>query len=142
MEQEAYGVYYAVTKWNYYLQGSGIIVYNDHKPLQKFLKGKNANNKVNRWCLELVTYNITFEWISCTHNKAAYCLSQLVDVKDTAANSTSLIPMLVTSTPDGPAPHTHSKTHNTAVTTPPTDPKTTSTDDKIKFTSTSHRRSK
>ena len=23
-EQEAYGVYYAVTKWNYYLQGSSI----------------------------------------------------------------------------------------------------------------------
>ena len=47
-EQEACGVYYAVTKWNYYLQGSDIIVCNDHKPLQEFLNGKNAN-KVNRW---------------------------------------------------------------------------------------------
>ena len=45
-EQEAYGVYYAITKWNYYLQGADIIVRNDHKPLSKFLKGKNANNKV------------------------------------------------------------------------------------------------
>ena len=26
MEQEAYGVYYAITKWNYYLQGADIIV--------------------------------------------------------------------------------------------------------------------
>ena len=34
MEQEAYGIYYAVTKWNYYLQGSDIVVYNDHKPLK------------------------------------------------------------------------------------------------------------
>ena len=25
-EQEAYGVYYAITKWNYYLQGADIIV--------------------------------------------------------------------------------------------------------------------
>ena len=25
-EQEAYGVYYAITKWNYYLQGTDIIV--------------------------------------------------------------------------------------------------------------------
>ena len=25
-EQEAYGVYYAITKWNYYLQGPDIIV--------------------------------------------------------------------------------------------------------------------
>ena len=60
-EQEAYGVYYAVTKWNYYLQGADITVRNDHKPLAKFLNGKNANNKVNRWGLELATYNITFE---------------------------------------------------------------------------------
>ena len=39
-EQEAYGVYYTVTKWNYYLQGVDIIVRNDHKPLAKFLNGK------------------------------------------------------------------------------------------------------
>ena len=56
-EQEAYGVYYAITKWNFYLQGVDIIVRNDHKPLTKFLNGKNANNKVNRWGLELATYN-------------------------------------------------------------------------------------
>ena len=39
-EQEAKGVYYTVTKWNYYLQGADIIVRNDHKPLAKFLNGK------------------------------------------------------------------------------------------------------
>ena len=55
MEQEAYGIYYVVTMWNYYLQGSDIAVCNDHKPLQKFLNGKNANNKVDRWSLEVVT---------------------------------------------------------------------------------------
>ena len=77
-EQEAYGVYYAVTKWNYCLQGADIIVRNDHKPLAKFLKGKNANNKVNRWGLELATNNITFEWIPGAKNKAADCLSRLV----------------------------------------------------------------
>ena len=37
---------------------------NDHKLLARFLNGKNANNKVNRWGLELATYNITFKWIS------------------------------------------------------------------------------
>ena len=78
-EQEAYGVYYAVTKWNYYLQGADIIVRNDHKPLAKFLNGKNANNKVNTWGLELATCNITFEWISGANNKAADCLSRLVE---------------------------------------------------------------
>ena len=39
-EQEAYGVYNAITKWNYYLQGVDIIVGNDHKPLTKFLNGE------------------------------------------------------------------------------------------------------
>ena len=32
-KQEAYGVLYAVTKWNYYLQGVDIILRNYHKPL-------------------------------------------------------------------------------------------------------------
>ena len=39
-EQEAYDVYYAVTKWNYYLQSAEIIVHNDHKPLARSLNGK------------------------------------------------------------------------------------------------------
>ena len=73
-KQEAYGIYCAVTKWNYFLQGSEIVVHNEHKPLQKFLNGKNTNNKVKRWSLELATYNITFEWISGACNKAADCL--------------------------------------------------------------------
>ena len=60
-EQEAFGIYYAITKWNYYLQGADIIVRNDHKPLAHFLNLKNTYNKVNRWSLELATYNISFE---------------------------------------------------------------------------------
>ena len=62
-EQEAYILYYIVMKWNYYLQGAEIIEHNDHKPLTQFLNRKNTNNKVNRWGLELATYNITFKWI-------------------------------------------------------------------------------
>ena len=40
---------------------------------------KNANNKVNRWGLELTTYNITLNWISGVKNKAADCHSRLVE---------------------------------------------------------------
>ena len=111
MEQEAFGVYYANTKWNYYLQGSDIIVRNDHKPLAPFLNGKNTNNKVNRWSLELATYNISFEWISGARNKAADCLSGLVTPTSTPIN------MLTTSSNDGPAFHTRSHTQNTLDTT-------------------------
>ena len=69
------------------------------------------------------------------HNKAADCLSQLVNVKDTPAIPTALINMLVTSTQDCPATHNHSKTHNTVNTTP-ADPMTTSTNDKVHATLT------
>ena len=79
-EQEAYGIYFAIKKWNYYLQGADIIVRNDHKPLARFLNGKNENTKINRWGLELASYNITFEWISGARNKAADCLLQLVEL--------------------------------------------------------------
>ena len=104
-EQEAYGVYYAVTKWNNYLQGVDIIVRNDHKPLAKFLNGKNANNKVNRWGLELATYNITFEWISGAKNKAADCLSSLVEQLPATL---TMINMLTVTHTDGPAFNTRS----------------------------------
>ena len=81
-EQEAYGIYFAIKKWNYNLQGADIIVRNDHKPLAWFLNGKNKNTKINRWGLELASYNITFEWISGARNKAADCLSRLVELPE------------------------------------------------------------
>ena len=105
-EQESFGVYYAITKWNYYLQGANIKVRNDHKPLAKVLNEKNANNKVNRWSLELATYNITFEWISGAQNKAADCLSRLVSPTEKTIN------MLTASITDGLAFHTRSHTQN------------------------------
>ena len=107
-EQKAYGVYYGITKWNYYLQGADIIVRNNHKPLTKVLNGKNANNKVNRWGLELATYNITFECISGAKNKAADCLSCLVELPQTTS---ALINLLSVTNSDGPAFNTRCQTH-------------------------------
>ena len=110
-EQEAYGIYYTITKWNYYLQGTDIIVRNDHKPLVQFLNGKITNNKVNRWSLELATYNISFKWISGAKNKAADCHSRLVKSITTSVN------MLTASSTGGPAFHTRSHTQNTSLST-------------------------
>ena len=102
-------MYYAITKWNYYLQGADIIVRNDHKPLAHFLNGKNTNNKVNRWSLELAMYNISFKWISGARNKAADCLSRLVTPTSTSVN------MLTAFSTDGPAFHTRSHTQRPLV---------------------------
>ena len=106
-EQEAYGVYYTITKWNYYLQGANITVKNDDKPLAKFLNGKNANNKVNRWSLDHATYNITFEWISGAKNKAADCLSWLVELPTSTTTTNN---MLTITNTDRPAFNTRSQT--------------------------------
>ena len=105
-KQEAYGVYYAVTKWNYYLQGAEVIIHNDHKPLARFLNGKNTNNKVNRWGLELATYSITFKWISEAKNKAADCLSRLVELPH---DSQASVQMLTATNHDGPTFSTRSR---------------------------------
>ena len=85
-------------------------------PLIWFLKGKNADNKVNSWSLELATYNITFEWISGAKNKAADCLSQLVE----PTSPSPPVHMLSASHSAGP-------TFNTRNCTQTTSPNTTST---------------
>ena len=110
-KQEAYGIYYTITKWNYYLQGADIIVRNDHKPLAHLLNEKTTNNKVNRWSLELATYNISFDWISGARNKAVDCLSRLIPLTSTSIN------MITASRNDGLAFQTRSCTQNTADTT-------------------------
>ena len=84
-----------------------IIVKNDHKPLAKFLNGKNVNNKVNRWSLELAAYNITFKWISGAKNKAANCLSWLVEQLPTTP---ATVNMLTVTHTNGPASNSRSQT--------------------------------
>ena len=55
----------------------------------------------------MATYNITFEWISGAKNKAAYCLSCLVELPQTIS---APINMLSVSNTDGPAFNTRSQT--------------------------------
>ena len=106
-EQKAYGIYYIVTKCNYYPQGAEVIVCNDHTPLARFLNGKNANNKVHRWELEIVTYNISLEWISGAWNKAAECLSWLVELPQ---DRPATVQMLSATNLEGPAFNARSRT--------------------------------
>ena len=105
-KQEAYRVYYAVTKWNCYLQGAKVIVHIDYKPLARFLNRKNTNNKVNRWGLELATYNITLEWVLEAWNKAANCLSTLVELPHIGQATVQMLTM----SDDDPAFNTRSRT--------------------------------
>ena len=58
--------------------------------------------------LELATYNITFEWISGVHNKAANCLFHLGELPQ---DKPVLVNMLSATNTDGPAFNTRSQTH-------------------------------
>ena len=81
--------------------------------------GKTLITKSTDGSLELATYNISFEWISGTRNKAADCLTRLVTPTSTSVN------MLTASSTDGPAFHTRSGTQNTSSTTSTPHPDTT-----------------
>ena len=69
--------------------------------------GKNTNNKVNRWRLELATCNITFEWTSGAHNKAADSLSHAVELPQ---DRPATVNKLSATNLDGPAFNTRSRT--------------------------------
>ena len=68
---------------------------------------KITNNKVSRWSLELATYNITFEWISGAKDKAADCLSWLVELLMTTPATANMLTVTHT---DGHASNTRSCT--------------------------------
>ena len=59
--------------------------------------------------LALETYNITFEWISGAWNKAADCLSRLVELQQ---DRQAAVQMLSATNHDGPAFHTEVELHN------------------------------
>ena len=79
----------------------------------------------------MVTYNITFEWMSGAKNKAADCLSHLVELPMTPS---APINMLSVSNTDGPAFNTRGETQqclapDTSTAQPSITPDTTSTPD-------------
>ena len=73
----------------------------------KISEQENANNKVNRWGLELATYNTTFQWISGAGNKAADCLTHLVEL---FWGEPTTINMFSATHSDGPAFNTRGRT--------------------------------
>ena len=62
---------------------------------------------MNRWGLELATYNIIFEWIWGAQNKAADCLSTPVELPH---DRQACVQMLTVTYFDGPAFNTSSRT--------------------------------
>ena len=127
-EYTACGVFYAVTKWNFYLQGAEVIVHDEYKLLPRFLNEKNTNNKVNRWVLELATHHVTLEWISGAQKKAANYLLQLVELSQ---QKPATVNILSATNLDGTAFNTRSRTAHCTTTEDPTTTPTPLTTDRL-----------
>ena len=76
---------------------------------------------MNYLSLKLAAYDITFEWISGACNKAADCLSRLIEVPEDNAPATSILINTVTASPvDECTTHTWNKP-KPSVEVPPSD---------------------
>ena len=69
-----------VKKLSFNLTDAKITLRSDHLPLKKFLLKNTLNSKVNKWAVELKTFNIKFEHISGIKNMLADTLRRIIKV--------------------------------------------------------------
>ena len=86
---------------------------------EKQRKWSTLELEVNRWVLELATYNITFKRISGAWNKAADCLFRLVKLP---TNGKATIKLLTATNSDGVPFGMRNKTSHQCQTTMDTEP--------------------
>ena len=53
-------------------------MYHDHKPLEKFLKGKTEKNKTSNCIIQLYSYKLNSQYINSTKHVLEDCLFSLV----------------------------------------------------------------
>ena len=75
IEQEAYAIFKAITKWRAFLLGSEFIVYTDHRNLTYILK--HESKKILRWRLALQEFSFLIYHIPGKDNTEADILSRL-----------------------------------------------------------------
>ena len=76
LTKEAYVIYMSIKKLSFYIDTAKITVRSDHLPLKKFLEKNTLNSKVNNWAVELVSQNVTFEYIPGIRNTLSDTLSR------------------------------------------------------------------
>ena len=80
LTKEAFAIYMSVKKLSFYLDQAEILFRSDHLPLKKFLQKNTLNSKVNKWAMELESFNIQFEYIQGSKNVLMDTLSRLIDI--------------------------------------------------------------
>ena len=80
LTKEVYAIYMSIKKLTYYLEDADVTLRSDHLPLKKFLAKNTLNFKVKNWAIEILPFQITFEYIKGIKNTLADTMSQLIDI--------------------------------------------------------------
>ena len=80
LTKEAYAIYMAVKKLNYYLEDADVTLMSDHLPLKRFLQRNTMNTKVNNWAVEISAHRIKFKYIKGIENTLADTMSRLIKI--------------------------------------------------------------
>ena len=80
-ERELLGILLALRKFQYYLMGTHIDIFTDHKPLLGLRRefAPDPYSRIQRWLFELTTRNATLHYVRGEEN-IADALSRLLDV--------------------------------------------------------------
>lgn len=84
VEKEAYAIFYALQKLDYYLHGATFTIKCDHKPLKYLLSSEMKNRKIQMWAIAISSYNCKIEYIKGKENEQADMLSRLDHSEETA----------------------------------------------------------
>ena len=80
IQKELYAVMISLKKYEFYLLGSHVDIFTDHKPLLGLLESKPNNYVLERWIDNLSRYNFTLHFIQGKENKTADYLSRMSNV--------------------------------------------------------------
>ena len=78
--KEAYAIYMAARKLNYYISNSDTTIRSDHMPLRRFLLKNTKNATVYKWAMSIEDYQLKFEYIKGVKNTLADTMSCLVQL--------------------------------------------------------------
>uniref|UniRef100_A0A1I7UR57 RNA-directed DNA polymerase n=1 Tax=Caenorhabditis tropicalis TaxID=1561998 RepID=A0A1I7UR57_9PELO len=73
---EALGMVYALRRFKAIIYGTQVVVYTDHQPLVSLLKGSPLSDRLMRWSLEVIEYNIKIVFVKGKANAVADALSR------------------------------------------------------------------
>ena len=77
IEREAFAIFYALQKLDFYLHNSTFVIRTDHLPLKYIFESPMTNKKVHNWALSIASYDCTIEYCMGEKNFLADYFSRI-----------------------------------------------------------------